>query len=120
MELLADAMDACLQEVELRVAAVRVEQIVVAAVLDDAAGLQSDDAVGGPHRRQAVRNDEDGPVRCDLLHVLLNGPLALIVERARRFVEDEDARVGDEGPGYRDALPLAAGEARSALADDRS
>src|SRR6516164_1657720 len=108
MELLADAMDACLQGVEFRVAAVRVEQLVVAAVLDDAASLEGDDPVGGPHRRQAMRDDEHGPAGCDLLHVLLNGPLAFIVECARRFVEEEDPRVGDEGAGYRDALSLAA------------
>src|SRR3984885_12916476 len=65
-----------------------------------------------------MRNDEDGPARCDLPHVLLYGPLALIVERAGRLVEDEYPRIGDERAGYRDALALAAGQARATLADD--
>src|ERR1700730_19109610 len=115
---LADAMEAPLQEMELRIAAVRPDQLVVAAVLDHPPALEGDDAVGALHRRQAVRDDEDGPSRSDLFHVLLDGPLALVVERARRLVEDEDPRIGDEGAGHRDALALGAGEARAAPAHE--
>ena len=53
------------------------------------------------------------------LHVLLDDALALVVERARRLVEDQDARIGDQRAGDRDALALAAREAAAALADDR-
>jgi hypothetical protein len=111
-------MKTTLQDVKLCVAAVRLDQLFVGAVLDDPAGLDRDDAVRGPHRRQPVRDDEDGPARCDLPHVLLYRPLALVVECARRLVEDEYPRIADERAGYRDALALAAGEARAALADD--
>src|ERR1700722_18197651 len=111
-------METPLQDMELRVSAVRLDQLFVGAVLDEPAGLDRDDAVGGPHRRQSVRYDENGPARCDLPHVLLYGPLALVVECAGRLVEDEYPRIGDERAGYRDALALAAGQARTTLADD--
>ena len=52
------------------------------------------------------------------LHVLLDDPLALVVERARRLVEDQDARIGDQRARDGDALALAAGQRRAALAHD--
>ena len=54
----------------------------------------------------------------DPLHVLLDDPLALVVERARRLVEDQDARIGNERAGNGDALALTARERAAALADD--
>ena len=45
------------------------------------------------------------------LHVLLDDALALIIERAGRLVEDQDARIDDQRAGDRDALALPAGEA---------
>ena len=44
----------------------------------------------------------------DLRHVLLDDPLAFVVERAGRLVEDQDARIGDQRAGDGDALALAA------------
>ena len=44
--------------------------------------------------------------------------LALVVERAGRLVEDQDARIGDQRAGDGDALALAARQAAAALADD--
>ena len=58
--------------------------------------------------RQAMRNDEHGAAMRDLRHILLDDPLALVVERTRRLVEDEDARIGDERAGDRNPLPLPA------------
>ena len=46
MIFLADFMDAGLQVVQLRIAAVGADQLVMVAVLDDAAALDGDDAVG--------------------------------------------------------------------------
>ena len=51
-------------------------------------------------------------------HVVLDDALALVVERAGRLVEDQDARVGDQRARDGDALALAARQARAALADD--
>ena len=49
---------------------------------------------------------------------LLDEPLGLRVERARRLVEDEDRRVAQDRPRDRHPLLLAAREAVAALADD--
>ena len=48
---------------------------------------------------------------------LLDQPLALGVEIAGGLVEDEDARIGQDGPGDGQALALAAAEPHASLAD---
>ena len=61
-------------------------------------------------------------VRCLLAHEpvegLLDGRLRLGVHGRGAVVEDREARVDEERPGYGDALPLAAGEPDAPLADD--
>jgi hypothetical protein len=104
-------MDARLEAMEGGIAPAGADELVVIAILDEAAALDGDDAVGAAHRREAVGDDEDGAALGDPAHVLLDDPLALIVERAGRLVEDEDPRIGDEGAGDGDALTLPAGEA---------
>ena len=56
-----------------------------------------------------MRDDEDGPPFGDTRHVLLIDTLALIIERARRFIEEQDARVGNQSPCNGNALSLSAG-----------
>src|SRR5262249_37939764 len=102
-----DFMDSGLQAVERGIAAASLDKIVMTAILDEAARVDGDDPVGAPHGREPVGDDEDSAALCDLLHVLLDHPLALIIERARRLVEDQDPRVGDESAGDRDPLLLA-------------
>src|SRR5262245_34604827 len=92
----ADFMDSGLQAMEGGIAAAGVDQIVMAAVFDDAAGLDGDDPVGAPHRREPVGDDEDRAALGDLLHVLLDHPLALIIKRACCLVKDQDPGIGDE------------------------
>ena len=89
------------------------------AVFYDPAAVDRNDAIGLPHGGEPVSDDEHRAPLGDLLHVGLNDPLADVIERARRLIEDQDARVGDQGAGDRDALPLPARQARAALADDR-
>src|SRR6266568_8318762 len=102
---------------ELGISAVAADQLVMAAFLNDAAALECNDAISLAYGRQAVGNDEDCPPCRDLLHVVLDGALALVVERRRRLVEDQDAWVGHQGACDRDALALPAGQAAAALAD---
>src|SRR5262245_37203442 len=85
-------MDSGLQAIERGVAAASLDKIVMAAVLDDSTRVDGDDPVGAPHGREPVGDDEYGAALGDLLHVLLNHPLALIIKRARRLVEDLHAR----------------------------
>src|SRR5215472_11962991 len=110
------ARDGLLAE-QARVATVAVDEIVVRAVLDDAAALDGEDAVGEAQRRQPVGDDDDGASLRHLAHVLLDEALRLGVERARRLVEDQDRWAVDERARDRDALALAAREVRSALAE---
>ena len=88
-------------------------------MLHDAAGVEDKDAVGVLHRRQSVRNDERGAAFEEAVEGFLDEVLALGVEGARGFVEDEDLRVLQHGARDRDALLLAAGELDAALADAR-
>ncbi len=89
------------------------------AVFDKAAAVDGDDAVAAADGREPVRDDEHRSPAADLLHALLDDALALVIERARRLVENEDARIGDERARDRQPLLLAAREAAAALADDR-
>src|SRR5437879_2870417 len=114
---LADCMDTCLQIVQICVAPVRADQVVMAAVLDDAAALDRDDPVRLAHGREPMRDDENGPAGGNSFHVLLDRPFTFIVQGAGGLVEDQDARIRNERAGNCDALALPAGEAAAALAD---
>src|SRR6478735_2782005 len=116
---LANFIDTSLQPVQRRIATAGLDQRVMGAVLDQAAVLERDDAIRGPYGREPVRDDENGSSLGDLLHVVLDDPLALIIERTRRLVEDQDARIRDQCAGDGDALALAARQGRAAFADDR-
>ena len=64
-------------------------------------------------------DDENRAPFGDLRHVLLDDPLAFIIERARGLVEDQNTRLAQERARNRDALALAARKAAAAFADDR-
>ncbi len=80
-------METRLHAVQVGVMAPALDEILVAAVLDDAAGGHGDDAVGAPHGRQAMGDDDHRAAGRDGVHVVLDRPLALVVERAGRLVE---------------------------------
>src|SRR6266849_1354052 len=113
---LADFMHACLQTVQRRIAAACLEQVIVGAVLNETAAVDGDEAVAAPHGREPMGDDEHGAAVGKPRHVLLDDPLALIVERARRLVEDQDARIGNERACDGQTLALAAGQAGAPLA----
>src|SRR6476469_1066653 len=102
----ANVMNACLHAEERGIAPAGAHQLIVRAVLDDPAALDRDDAVGHAHGREPVRDDQHRAAGGDLAHVLLDDPLALVVERARRLVEDQNARIGRERTRDRDTLAL--------------
>ena len=93
--------------VERRVEPALREQLVVRALLDDPAVLEDDDQVGVADRREAVRDDERGPAVQQAAERLLDLALGADVDRARRLVEDQDPRVGEQRARERDELPLA-------------
>src|ERR1022692_3206738 len=65
-----------------------------------------------------MRYHEGGAALHQVGETFLNGGLGFGIEAAGSLVEDEDARIGENGAGDGDALPLTAGELDAALADD--
>jgi hypothetical protein len=67
-----------------------------------------------------MRDDERGAVARDFRQRALDFALGAGVERAGRFVEQQDRRVLQDGARDRDALLLAARQLQPALAHHRS
>src|SRR5579871_1023543 len=103
-------------EVAVEAAGVAYE-LAVGPDFDDPAIRHAHDPVAAAHGGEAMGDDDDGAALGDAAHVALDQPLAVVVERRGRLVEDENARIGRERPGDRDALALAAGEIGAALLD---
>src|SRR5258708_30408136 len=101
-------MEACLEQMEVRIASVRADQFVVGAVLDDPAALDRDDAVGPAHRGKSVGDNKNSAPFANPAHVVLDDALALVVEGTGGLIEDQNTRVSYKGAGNRNALPLAA------------
>jgi hypothetical protein len=102
-----------------RIPPVLLQQFLVRAPFDRVPGVQDHDLVGTPNGGQAVRDGERGAVGRQGVDGLLDGVLGAGVQGAGRLVEDEDRRVAQDRAGDGQALLLTAGEAVSALADDR-
>ena len=87
------------------------------ALLDDPALVHHDDLVGLADRREAVGDDERGPAPQQAPQRRLDQALGLGVDAARRLVQDQDARIGQQGAGEGEQLPLPDREADAALLD---
>ena len=90
-------------------------QLRVRPLLDDPTAVKDANHVGALDRRQAVRDSDGDAIALfgGLGQRALHNLLALRVERAGGLVEQQDARVADEGARDGDALPLAARELRA-------
>ncbi len=77
------------------------EQFVVRPAFDDASGVEHQDAVRAPDGAQAMRDHEAGPAFHQTCERDLEAGFGERVDRAGRFVEDEDARIGEQGAGSR-------------------
>ena len=102
-----------------RVVAVQPQQLVVRALLDDAALLEHDQAVHARDGGEAMRDRDHRLAFHQAEQLLLDRELDLAVERRRGFVEHEDRRVLQHHARDRDALALAARELDAALAHVR-
>src|SRR5207237_6303675 len=92
-------------------AAVQLHQLLVAAVLDDAAAGEDRDLIGHAHRGEAVRDEDGDALARELAEVLEHLGLRLRIHGGGRLIEHEDIRAGaHEGARQGDLLPLAAGE----------
>ena len=88
------------------------------ADLDYAARLHHHDAVGGAHRREAVGDDQGGAALHQAVKRVLDETLALGVKRAGRLVEQQDRGLAQNRARNRDALALAARQARAIVAEE--
>ena len=91
--------------------------MAVLAGKGDAAGIDHHDAIRAQHGGQAMSHDECGAAFHEVFQRGLHRAFALRVERGGRFIEQQHWRVLEQRTGDRDALLLAAGQARTALAE---
>src|SRR5512132_2505412 len=106
-----------LRVVQVGVGAAPGQQVIVVALLDDAAVLHDQDDVGIPDGREPVGDHEAGALRAQSRHGPLDQHLGTGVDRARGLVEDEDGRVRQERPGDGDQLLLAGAQAGALLVE---
>lgn len=99
------------------VLAVLLQELFVTPLLHDLSLFDDDNTVGPSHCTEAVDDDEDGVPLRDSGHVVLDDAFRFVVQRTGGFVEDENARVGDQRAGDGDTLALAAGQCAALLAD---
>ena len=98
---------------ECGVLAVEVDELVVAAELDDAPVDDHGDAVGVVGGVEPVGDRDDGAALEQVVHRALERAGGARVDQRRGLVEHQRVRVGDDQPGQRDLLGLRRGEGRS-------
>ncbi|GMA90114.1 hypothetical protein GCM10025869_06430 [Homoserinibacter gongjuensis] len=84
---------------------------------DHAAVVEHDDEVGVDHRREPVRDHEQGSILGDRVDRLAQQLFVDPVERRRRLVEQQDGRSREQRPRDREPLPLTSREHDALLAD---
>ena len=78
------------------------------AFLDDAAMVHHQNAIGFENGGQSMGDDQRRAVAHDAFKGTLHRRFTFGVERAGGFVEQQDRRIAQDGPGDGDALALAA------------
>src|SRR5450759_4474262 len=86
------------------------------AALDDVPIGHDHDQVRPSNGGETVGNHERGATLHQSVERLLDEFFGLGIHAGSRVVQDEDARVHQQGAGYRNALALTAGERNAALA----
>ena len=89
------------------------------AALDDAPRLHNQNLIGAPNRREPVCDHKCRAALHQITQPFLNQRFGFRIEAGSGFIEDEDARVGQNRPSDRDALLLPPGKLHSSLAHDR-
>ena len=84
------------------------QQLVVRTAFHDMPVVDDHDLPGAGNGGEPVRDDDDGAILNQRLDGLLHGAFALGVERGRRFVQDHDRRILQQGAGDADALTFTA------------
>ena len=87
------------------------------ALLDDTAFFHHDNEVGITDGGELVGDNEGGSTLHQLVDAALDQPLGLWIDVGRRFIEDEDFGVAQQGARKRDELTFTGREIRTALGD---
>src|SRR5215218_5443239 len=106
--------------VQAPVGALRRQELLVGALLDDAAMVEDDDAPGALDRGQPVGDDDRGAAGEQPPQARLDPAFRVDVDVRGGLVEDEDPRVGDQGAREGHELALAGRQLRTALARRRA
>jgi len=75
-------------------------------MLDDAPVVDDEHLVGMTDRGETVGDDKARPAIHQLPERCLNIDFSACINAARRFIEDEDLRIGKDGAGDGKQLPL--------------
>ena len=81
--------------------------------------IHDDDAVGFEHRREPVRDDDGGASRMSFSSACCTSSSDSASRELVASSSKQNRRILQNRPRQRDALPLAAGEPRAALAEKR-
>ena len=106
-----------LQSVQPGIAPAGGDELLMRALLDDAAVLNDHDAVAGFDGREPVRNDKAGAALAQHAQRLLDAALRFRVERGGRFIQNQNRRVFQQRTRNRQPLALTPGEAQAIVAD---
>src|SRR5450755_2959747 len=97
-----------LARIEIVVAAARGVELRMRAPLYDLSLLHDHNLIGAANGRKAVRDDERSASLHEIRKTLLDHLFRFRVEAGSRLVQNEDAWLGQNRAGNRDALPLSA------------
>ncbi len=86
------------------------QQLVMRALIDEFALAQDQDLVGPADLREAMGDQQGSTALQHPMDSALNLVLGGAVDGASRVVQDQDARIGQQGARDGDALALASGE----------
>ena len=105
--------------VQRAVEAAELHQLVMRAAFDHAPVLEDENQVGVLHGGQPVRDHEAGASAHQLVHRLLDFDFRPRIDVARRFVQNEHARVRQHCARDGDELPLALGDVHAVVGKHR-
>lgn len=83
------------------------KQFLMRAHFNDSPSIQDDDSVRVLNGRESMGNHQGGSILHQIAQGELYDPFRLGVECRRRFIEDQEGRVTENGSSDRQTLPLA-------------
>ena len=86
------------------------DQPLMAATFDDTAAIENMNHISMLNGRKPVCDDDGRPALHQNFKRILNLPLGFGIKRACGFIQQQDRRISENGPGNCQSLTLAAGE----------